>query len=185
MSPVTHFFAGWVLAAVAGRTRRERALITLAGVVPDVDGLGAVVEMATRHTSHPLLWFSRYHHSLHTLAFAWVAAVVCFLLSHRSWRVTALAFFSFHLHLLCDLVGSRGPDGYVWPIQYLLPLSRWELAWQGQWSLNGRQNIVITVALLIATILLARAKGISPVELFSPRVDAVVVAALRGERERG
>jgi len=182
MSPVTHFFAGWVLAAAAGRTRRERVLITVAGVVPDVDGLGAVAELLTRHTSHPLLWFSRYHHSLHTLAFACLVALLCFMLSERSWRVSGLALLGFHVHLFCDLVGSRGPDGYVWPIQYLLPFSQWELSWQGQWSLNGWQNLVITIALVAAAILLARAKGISPVELFSPHADRAVVCALRGER---
>lgn len=183
VSPVTHFFAGWVLAAAAGRSRRERVLITAAAVVPDVDGLGAIAELATRHSSHPLLWFSRFHHSLHTLAFACVVAVLCFALSGRSWRVAAWAFLSFHLHLLADIVGARGPDGYVWPIQYLLPFSGWELSWQGQWSLNGWQNLVITVALLVATVLLARVKGISPVELFSPRADAAVVRTLRSERE--
>ena len=76
MSPVTHFFAGWLLASVSptGRpttlTRREKALVVAAAVAPDIDGLGIVPELLTRNTSHPLLWFSEYHHSLHTLAFA-------------------------------------------------------------------------------------------------------------------
>ena len=73
MSPVTHFFAGWLLASVspAGRpitlTRREKALIVAAAVAPDIDGIGIIPELLTRNTSHPLLWFSQYHHSLHTL----------------------------------------------------------------------------------------------------------------------
>jgi len=63
MSPVTHFFAGWLLASVspAGRlttlTRREKALVVAAAVAPDLDGLGIVPELLTRNTSHPLLWF--------------------------------------------------------------------------------------------------------------------------------
>lgn len=32
--------------------------------------------------------------------------VTCF--AHRKWRVALLAVVVFHLHLLCDLVGSRG-----------------------------------------------------------------------------
>src|SRR6476661_10576573 len=76
MSPVTHFFAGWLLASVSptGRpttlTRREKALVAAAAVAPDIDGIGIIPELLTRNTSHPLLWFSQYHHSLHTLAFA-------------------------------------------------------------------------------------------------------------------
>jgi len=70
MSPVTHFLTGWVFANSASLSRRERALVTLACVVPDVDGLGIVAEYLTRHSQHPLEWFSTYHHSLHSLPFA-------------------------------------------------------------------------------------------------------------------
>ncbi len=31
-------------------------------------------------------------------------------------RIPLLVLFSFHLHLLGDLVGARGPDGDQWPI---------------------------------------------------------------------
>ena len=64
MSPVTHFFAGWLLASVSptGRpttlTRREKALVVAASVAPDIDGIGIIPELLTRNTSHPLLWFS-------------------------------------------------------------------------------------------------------------------------------
>jgi inner membrane protein len=73
MSPITHFLTGWVFANCARLDRRERALVTLASVAPDVDGLGIVPEFFTRNSTHPLLWFSLYHHSLHTLTFAAVA----------------------------------------------------------------------------------------------------------------
>ena len=51
MSPVSHFFAGWMLASVfpAGRpttlTRREKALVVAAAVAPDLDGIGIVPEL--------------------------------------------------------------------------------------------------------------------------------------------
>jgi hypothetical protein len=45
-------------------------LVTLAGVVPDIDGLGIVAEYLTRNSRHPLEWFSTYHHALHSLPFA-------------------------------------------------------------------------------------------------------------------
>jgi len=44
--------------------------VTLAGVAPDLDGLGAIPEILTRHWAHPLDWFSEYHHVLgHNLGF--------------------------------------------------------------------------------------------------------------------
>src|ERR1700733_9292032 len=108
MSPITHFLTGWVFANCARLDRRERALVTLASVAPDVDGLGIVAELVTRNSTHPLLWFSRYHHCLHTLTFAVVVAIIASALAKQKWKVGLLAMVSFHLHLLEDLAGSRG-----------------------------------------------------------------------------
>jgi membrane-bound metal-dependent hydrolase YbcI (DUF457 family) len=180
MSPITHFFTGWVLANAALLDRRDRALVTLAGVVPDMDGLGIVAEFLTRTSQHPLDWFSRYHHSLHSLAFALLVAVACYALATQRWKVAGLAFLSFHLHLLEDLLGSRGPDGYQWPIPYLLPFSPMvQLSWRGQWALNAWPNTAITAALMLVTLYLAWSRGYSPLEMFSKRADAVFVDALR------
>jgi inner membrane protein len=219
MSPVTHFFAGWLLASVspAGRpimlTRREKALVVAAAVAPDIDGIGIIPELLTRNTSHPLLWFSEYHHSLHTLAFALVCTLAAYIIAGPLARVgplvtagpvsdftfglairkpeastqgsstrrspshpglTAfLVFISFHLHLLCDLIGARGPDGDQWPIPYLKPFSNSiQLAWHGQWALNAWQNFLITGFFLVATFWIARKYGSSPVELVSKRWNA-------------
>ena len=149
MSPVTHFFTGWTLANVLPLGRWDRALVTWSAVVPDVDGLGIVAEMATRHSSHPLLWFSRYHHSLHNLAFAAIVAGLGFALAEKKWITTAGCLLGFHLHLLEDLLGSRGPDGDQWPIPYLAPFSHaLQWTWHGQWNLNAWPNFAITLALL-------------------------------------
>ncbi len=180
MSPVTHFLTGWVLSNLANLTRRERALVTFAGVVPDADGLGVVADFVTRNSANPTDWFSRYHHSLHDLGFALVVSAVCFGFASQRWKVAALAFLSFHLHLLEDLLGSRGPDSYQWPIPYLMPFSSAvQITWQGQWALNAWPNIVITIALLTLTLYLAWSRGYSPVEIFSKNVDQAFVAALR------
>jgi hypothetical protein len=40
------------------------------------------------------LWFTLYHHSLHTLAFALVVAVVSFVLARQRWRVACSVEFS-------------------------------------------------------------------------------------------
>jgi hypothetical protein len=181
VNPITHALSGWCLAAVLRRsTRRERFLITAAAVVPDLDGLGMIAELATRDSPRPLLWWTEYHHVLcHNLTF--ITAFACAAaLSSRSLRTLVLAFASGHLHLLGDIVGSRGPDGYQWPIPYLAPFrDDVLLAWNGQWQLNAWQNVVITLILLAATFRLAWRRGESPLVFISPRADAVFVAALR------
>jgi len=181
MSPITHFLSGWVFANCFRLNRRERTVVTLASVAPDIDGLGVIPELLTRNSSHPLLWFSEYHHLLHTLLFAGLVSLLALATTTR-WKVAGLMFASFHLHLFEDLIGSRGPDGDQWPIPYLKPFSsRLEMTWTGQWALNAWQNYVIAIALLLATIWIARRKGVSPVEIFSPRMDKRIVMALRRE----
>jgi inner membrane protein len=180
MSPVTHFLSGWVLANSASVTRRDRVLVTFSAVVPDVDGLGIIAELLTRNSSHPLLWFSGFHHSLHNLAFAVVIALLAFALAEQKWKTAAFCFLGFHLHLFEDLLGSCGPDGDQWPIPYLAPFSNaWSLNWRGQWSLNAWPNFAITLALLGITLYLAWRRGYSPLEMVSVRADRQLVAALR------
>jgi inner membrane protein len=218
MSPVTHFLAGWLLASVRshGRpvlTRREKALVVAAAVAPDLDGFGLIPELLTRNSAHPLLWFSRYHHSLHNLGFALLCTVAALLIAGlpnfafgpamrdsgppdcaafaragvggrpiptHPWLTAALVFLSFHLHLLCDLIGSRGPDGDQWPIPYLKPFSNaLQLTWHGQWALNGWQNFAITGLLLLATLWILKKYGSSPVELMRKRWNERLVQGLR------
>lgn len=185
---------------MAGATtlrRREKAAIVAAAVAPDLDGLGAIPELLTRNSAHPLLWFSQYHHALHTLAFAVVVALVAFFVSTRAnftlfpsmlgrlipsrpWTTAVLAFLSFHLHLLCDLAGSRGPDGESWPIPYFSPFSNTvQLSWPGQWALNGWQNFVITGVLLLATLWITWKYGSSPLEFVSTKANRAFVTSLR------
>jgi inner membrane protein len=180
MSPVAHFFTGWVFANCFDLEQRDRALITLACVAPDVDGLGVIPELLTRNSSHPLLWFSLYHHSLHTLTFALVIAALAFALAAQKWKTSLLALLSFHVHLFEDVLGSRGPDGYQWPISYLAPFSSsLQLAWRGQWGLNAWPNVLIAIMLLLVTLWLAWRRGFSPLEMFSAGADSSLVAALR------
>jgi inner membrane protein len=179
MSPVTHFFTGWVLANCAPLARRDRALVTLASMIPDVDGLGLVPQLLTANSAHPLMWFSRYHHSLHTLVFALAISLLAFAMARRKWLTALLALLSFHLHLLEDVLGSRGPDGYQWPIPYLKPFSSVQIAWSRQWALNAWPNAAITAVLILFSLWLARARGFSFMEIFSRTADAGLIAWLR------
>jgi hypothetical protein len=181
MSPITHFLIGWSVGCLAPLKTRDRAIVAVAAVAPDLDGLGAIAEVATRNSDEPLLWFSEYHHVLgHNLGMALAVMVVAFLAAERRWLTAVMAGLSFHLHLLGDIVGGRGPDGYEWPIPYLLPFSNaWELTWSGQWALNAWPNFVITGVVLWFTFYVAWKRGASPLEMVSAKANSAFVTTLR------
>ncbi|MBN1808178.1 MAG: metal-dependent hydrolase [Planctomycetes bacterium] len=181
MNPVTHFLVSWDIAGAGETMRRDRWLITISGVIPDLDGLGAIAELATRHSERPLLWFTRFHHILcHNIGFGLALAVAVFLLAREKIRTLLFAVGVFHLHLLCDIIGARGPDGSQWPVPYLLPFSdRWYLAVGWQWELVSWQNTLVTAAALVAMFYMAWRKGYSPLELMPWNIDARFTAALR------
>jgi hypothetical protein len=92
-----------------------------------------------------------------------------------------LALFVFHLHLLCDLVGSRGPDPVdLWPLFYLGPFAKDPMwIWKGQWPLDAWPNRLLTVCLFAWALWLAVRLGYSFVGVFSKRLDQVFVGVLR------
>jgi len=181
MNPITHFLVSWSVAEGAALGKRDRAIVTLAGVAPDLDGAGAVVEILTRNSDTPHLWFSSYHHVIcHNLGFGVLTILAAFALAKKRAAAALLACITFHLHLLGDIAGARGPDGSQWPIPYFLPFSREPgLLWEGQWALNAWPNILLTVILLAAAFALARRRGHSPLEMVSRRADEAFVSTLR------
>jgi inner membrane protein len=188
MSPLTHLLASWIVAAKTTDNLRDRRLVTLAGVAPDLDGLGLVLDYAKgAFTSGKYYYYPAYHHWLmHGLPAAVVCSVLLAALGRRRWRVFWLAFLMFHLHMLCDLLGSRGPDpGDVWPIFYFGPLSQHPMwYWKYQWPLDGWQNKIIFIALFVWSLGIAVKKGDSFVGVFNRRCDRVFVGVLQKWHER-
>jgi hypothetical protein len=180
MNPGSHFLMSWTVANAASITRRDRILVTLSGVAPDIDGAGIVAQLLTDDTPTPLFWYGDFHHVLgHNAGFALLLVAAVVLMANRRWMTGFLALLAFHLHLLGDLLGSRGPDGYQWPIPYLLPFSTdWNLTWKYQWELNAWPNILVTLLLLGVTVYLSWKRGHSPLEVVSQRADAAFVSGL-------
>jgi hypothetical protein len=117
----------------------------------------------------------------HGLPAAVLFSILLAVPARRRWRVFWLTFLTFHLHLLCDLAGSRGPDkGDIWPIFYFAPLSQHPMwMWKYQWPLAGWQNWVITMVLFVWALLLAVKMGDSFIGVFNHRFDRVFVGVLR------
>jgi inner membrane protein len=181
MSPITHFLTGWIVANADHLDRRDRAIATAAAVAPDLDGLGIVADFLTRQSEHPLSLYPQYHHVLgHNLGFGLLLSFLGFILGVRKWRTAGFVLLNFHLHLLFDLAGSRGPDGYQWSIPYLLPFSSaCQLVWDGQWELNAWPNFVVTGISLATIFVLAWKRGYSPLEMVSESANKAFVETIR------
>jgi inner membrane protein len=183
VSPETHLLASWIIAAKTTDNARDCRLVTLAGLLPDADGLGLIADLAgpwlgCKQTD----LYARYHHYLLHGAVGGIliaALLACF--AHRRWRVALLALLVFHLHLLCDLVGSRGPSPEdLWPVFYLGPFDKDPMwVWKGQWRLDSWINRYLTVALFLWALWLPVRLGYSVVGVFNRRADQVFVGVLR------
>lgn len=188
MSPITHFLVGWVGLERLQASPRDKALVVLAGLAPDLDGLGIVVDFATRALGLPETDYYQSLHRLygHGLPAVVIIAAVAGALGVRRFGAAFWAFVSVHLHFLCDLLGSRGSTVEdIWGIYYFAPFTTaYELSWSGQWPLVGWQNMALSAALLGIVMARATTLGYSPVGLLSERADAVFVVTLRAWRQR-
>lgn len=165
MSPIIHACVGWLVGHRLAR-HRDRVVVAVAAVAPDIDGLGLIV-------SEDL--YVEWHHRLaHGALFAVATAVVAGVLCRSPW-VAALSVVAFHTHVAMDLVGS-GPG---WPIVYGYPFdgTEWLPAWQ--WDLASWQNGVFGFVTVIACLSGALSVRRTPLEIVSTRADGHVVAALR------
>lgn len=173
MNPIVHAELSW-LGAQRLTERRDRLLVTLAGVLPDLDGL-------TLAAGEDL--YGQWHHVLtHGFVSALAISAILAAFARKRLAVFGLALVMFHLHLACDLAGS-GPG---WPLFYFWPFSRTEWFWSGQWDLASWQNGVIGLVATLAVLGCAVPFRRTIVELFSVRADAQVVATVRqrlGRRE--
>lgn len=166
MNPIVHAGISW-LCAQPLKARRDRILVTVAGIAPDLDGLTILGGVEA---------YGRYHHVLfHGYAGALLTAGICAALARQRALTFALALATFHLHLVCDLVGS-GPG---WPLFYFWPTSDTEWFWDGQWDLASWQNSLIGLGVIAACLLCALKWRRTFVEVISLRADAAVVSTLR------
>jgi inner membrane protein len=185
VSPLTHLIGSWLLASVATNNPRDRKLVTLAGVLPDADGLGVIADVIGPALSGKAITFEYYQQYHHMLLHGWPGALavtaLLMIFARQRVRVAGLCLLVFHLHLFCDFIGSRGPSpGDFWLISYGEPLFRHPIwLWHGQWKLDGWQNQSIFVALFAVSLALAARKGFSFVEIFSRRLDAIFVTVLQ------
>src|SRR5579859_5973765 len=108
MNPETHLLASWVIAAKATDNARDCRLVALAGILPDADGLGLILDLVKgafgSKKNFDYYYYQEYHHYLlHGFLGAILIPLLVASFANRKRRVALLALLVFHLHLLCDL----------------------------------------------------------------------------------
>jgi len=82
MNPITHFLISWNTAALAGVEKRDRILITLGGLLPDIDALGIIIDIVSP-SKEAWYYYHEYHHQLtHNITTAVVGAIAVLLLAN-------------------------------------------------------------------------------------------------------
>ena len=91
MSPETHLLASWIIAAKTTDTPRDCRLVTLAGILPDADGLGLLVDLTGGWLGcKQTFFYQHYHHYLlHGAAGGLLIAAVLAGFARHRWRVAA------------------------------------------------------------------------------------------------
>ncbi|MHC4821101.1 MAG: metal-dependent hydrolase [Planctomycetota bacterium] len=170
-----HLFLSYLLPGTSLRERRDRVIVTLAGLGPDVD---APILLAMGEDA-----FVKYHHDwTHHLAGAFAAFGLALLFGKKRWACAGWAAAAWCLHLLLDMIGAgdRSPGH---PFEYRLPLF-WPFGGREfepfafAWPLNSWQNAAIMVAAIVAMGWMGVRHRRTVLEVLSPRADRAVVTVL-------
>jgi len=164
MSPVAHLQYGWWFAHWGEFSRKERAVIALAGAGPDLDGISLLGGAEIYH---------RYHHILfHNLGSVLVVAVLALVSFRKRWTVGLLTTFAFSAHILEDYL-TVGWNQYPWR-----PFSDAVVNLSSQlpnWLVQGVFQTLAMVFVLATTVWIYRRAGRTPLEILSPALDRLVV----------
>lgn len=155
---------GWTLGNLAGRDARLRRWCTVVAVLPDLDGLGFFLSPTA---------YDRWHHTFGHNVFLGLLLGGLSGWWWRSWAAFGLVALSYGSHLVTD-AGLSG-----WPIYLFWPLSGSAWSLPHAVGLSHPINIQIIYAGYAVILFLACLTRRTPIELVSPRLDRLVVAAFR------
>lgn len=164
MSPIIHGMMAWIIATLLLKDLRDRRLVIIAGVIPDIDAILLLVNVDL---------FFKYHHTIgHSFVFA-IPLVICFsLVAKDRVRVLVGGLVVFSLHIIADYFGSN------WPISILYPISDYSITSAGYISYHMMYGVIDPIAagvvLLIVFILIVKLER-SPLEFISGPNDRRLV----------
>ncbi len=164
MSPIAHLQYGWWFAHWSDFSRRERALIALAGAAPDLDGLSLLGGGEA---------FQRYHHVLlHNLGAVLSVTVLAGLAFRRCPLVWLLIVFALAMHLVEDYL-TVSWNQYPWrPFDDSAVSLANHLA---PWMVQGVFQAAAMVFIFGITVRIYLRHRRTPLEIVSPAFDCLLV----------
>lgn len=152
---------GWAIGNLAGKEAGVRRFVTLAAVLPDLDGMGFFFGPRA---------YDQWHHTIGHNLYAWLAVAALAGWGFRSWKAALLSALAFGSHVIADM-GLSG-----WPVFLLWPFSGRAFRFRHSFGLSDPVNIQIIYAGYVVVLLLALVCRRTPIELFSPALDRLVVS---------
>lgn len=164
MSPIVHGMVAWLVAMLFAKQVNDRRLITIAGVVLDIDGIFILFN----HSS-----YVEFHHTFgHSFVFGILVAITACALSVDRVKVFFGALAAFSLHLAADILVTN------WSVSVLYPISDYRLA-------VGQDPFIVAIiypatffVCLGLILFIAYRKGFSPIEFVSEKLDRLLISAL-------
>ncbi len=169
-----HAGLGWVIGVASPTTdRRLRIWCTAAAILPDLDALTMLAGDSVSSRLHHAFGHNIFTGELCVLAAAWAFRKY----PARAW-ISAMVFvaLSFASHLLADMKLS----GRELPL--FCPLSARGVQFHPNLPSGHWINIVLAVGLMIVPWALAPWKGLTPLDLLSPRLDRLFLNLFRPRR---
>ena len=200
----SHLIISWFVAEAHGLdSPRERRIVALSGLAPDIDVLsyaGAIVYYGfDKDRAFENVWQIVHHRYTHGLGFILLTGIIAFLIAGRFWvtedrrtdnlnrsviadaaKVALLSMLVSVVHVFCDVVGG----GPTWPVFPLWPLSdlSWAVSWS--WTLAEWPNSAVLFGCLVGTMIYARCAGYSPMETINYRFDRWFVTIVQKGSDR-
>src|SRR3989442_6187492 len=156
-----HAALGWAIGNVGGADRQLRRYCVLGAVLPDIDALPYIFEPQA---------YGRWHHTFGHNVFVWSLFVAWVTWRCRSRRAFFLSFLSFGSHLLTDAQLSG------WNLQLFWPLSKTGYLFPHAVGLEAPINTHLVYLSFAVVGLLAALYKRTPIELFSPKLDQLLMA---------
>lgn len=168
MSPIVHGMVAWLVAVLFAKQVNDRRLITIAGVVPDIDGIFILFDRAAYHELH--------HTFGHSILFGILVAIIAYALAKDRIKAFAGAIAAFSLHVISDVAVTN------WSVAVLSPLSDYRLYLYQDPSLVAVVYPAIFFVCFGLILFTAYRRRISPLEFISEKWDRYVLGKLIPEK---
>jgi len=164
-----HAALGGAIGNVCGADRELRKWCVIGAILPDIDAVPYIFGAEA---------YGRWHHTFGHNVFLWAFFVAFVTCRCRSLRALLLSFLSFGSHLITDAKLSG------WDLYLFWPLSREGYQFARSVGLEAPINTHLVYYSFVAVALLAMFCRRTPIDLFSPKLDQLLISTFRKKTKK-